>query len=160
MDFEDQLKKAITRGQEQGSLRKTNEEQKTLSEEFLKNRHAEFRLAMSEHIETCVKPLCDHFPGFQFETIYGTRGWGGAVYREDITRGKTGKSGSFYSRLEIYVRSANEFNVLNIAGKGTIQDKEYFNWNFFKDIPEVDIAEFKEHVDAWILVFAEKFASI
>ena len=160
MDFEEQLKNAINRGQEQGSQRKSSEEQKQLSEEYLKNRHAEFRLAVSDHIETCVRRLTEHFPGFQYETIYGDRGWGGAVFRDDITRGKSGKSGSFYSRLEISVRPMNEFNVLNISGKGMIHDKEYFNWNYFKDIPDVSVDDFKEKVDSWILIYAEKFASI
>lgn len=160
MDFEEQLKKAIGRGQEQGSVRKSSEEQKQLSAEYLKNRHAEFRLALSDYIESCIRRLTEHFPGFEYETIYGDRGWGGAVFRQDITRGKSGKSGSFYSRLEISVRPINEFNVLNISGKGTIHDKEYFTWNYFKDIPDVSIADFKEKVDHWILIYAEKFASM
>ena len=160
MDFEDQLKKAISRGQEHGSARKSSQEQKQHSEEFLKNRHAEFRLALSDYIETGVRKMTEHFPGFQYETIYGDRGWGGAVYRDDLKRGNTGRSGSFYSRLEISVRPLNEFNVVNVSGKGTIFDKEYFSWNFFKDIPEVTLDEFKEKVDSWILLYAEKFASM
>ncbi len=160
MDFEDQLKKAISRGQEHGSLRKSSADSKEQTEEFLKNRHAEFRLQLSEYIEAGVKKLSDHFPGFQFETVYGDRGWGGAVFRDDITRGKSGKSGSYYSRLEVTVRPFNEFKVLNISGKGTIHDKECFNWNYFKDIPDVSVDDFKEKIDSWILVYAEKFASI
>ena len=160
MDFDEQLKKAINRGQEQGSLRKSSEESKQLSEEYLKNRHAEFRLQLSDYIEAGVRRMGDHFPGFQYETVFGDRGWGGAVYRDDITRVKSGKSGSFYSRLEITVRPLNEFMVLNISGKGTIFDKEYFSWNFFKDIPDVSANEFKEKLDSWILVYAEKFASM
>ena len=160
MDFDEQLKKAIGRGQEQGSARKSSDEQKQLSAESLKNRHAEFRLEVSDYAESCVKRLVEHFPGFQYETVYGSRGWGGAVFRDDITRIKSGKSGSFYSRLEIAVRPMNEFNVLNVSGKGTIYDKEYFSWNFFRDIPDVTISEFKEKVDSWVLVYAEKFASL
>ena len=160
MNFEDQLKKAITRGQERGNLRRDSKEQDSLSAESMKNRHSANRLQLSEYIETGLRRLGDHFPGFEYETVYGNRGWGGAVFRDDITRGKTGKSGSFYSRLEITVRSLNEFNVLNITGKGTIQNKEYFSWNFFKDIPDVLIAEFEEKIDSWILVYAEKFASM
>ncbi|MCP4478722.1 MAG: hypothetical protein GY818_11585, partial [Planctomycetaceae bacterium] len=101
----------------------------------------------------------DHFPGFEYETIYGDRGWGGAVARDDITRAATGKSGSFFSRLELTVRPLNEFNVVNITGKGTIQNKEVFNWNYFKDIPETDRDEFAEKIDTWILQYAEQFAS-
>ena len=160
MSFEDQLKKAISRGQQHGSSRRENQEKETLSADALKNRHNEFRLKLSDHIETGVRRLEEHFPGFAFETLFGDRGWGGAVSRDDITRGKSGRSGSFYSRLEITVRPMNEYNVLNITGKGTIHNKELFNWNFFREIPEVSLEEFKEKVDSWILVYAEKFASL
>ena len=160
MSFEDQLKKAISRGQQHGSSRREHKEQELLSADALKNRHNEYRLKLSDHIETGVRKLEEHFPGFTFETLFGDRGWGGAVSRDDITRGKTGKSGSFYSRLEITVRPINDYNVLNITGKGTIQNKEEFNWNFFREIPEVSLEEFKKKVDSWILVYAEKFASL
>ena len=160
MSFEDQLKKAISRGQQQGSSRREHDEKEALSADALKNRHNEYRLKTSEYIESGVRKLEEHFPGFKFETLFGDRGWGGAVSRDDITRGKTGKSGSFYSRLEITVRPINEYNVLNICGKGTIQNKEEFNWNFFREISDVSLEEFTEKVDTWILVYAEKFASL
>jgi hypothetical protein len=160
MDFEDKLKKAILRGQNRGSSNRTSQQQKQLSLDELKNRHSEYRLSLSDYIEQGLKKLCEHFPGFEFETIYGERGWGGAIYRDDIRRDATGKTGSFYSRLEITVRPINEFNVLNIVGKGTIQNKEIFAWNFFKDIPEVSTEEFQKKTDTWILLYAEKFASM
>lgn len=160
MNFDDQLKKAINRGQERGHLRRQSEEQNLTSMESLKNRHNQLRLHLSDTIELGLKRLAEHFPGFRYETVYGDRGWGGAVFRDDITRGNTGKSGAFYSRLEITVRPLNEFNVLNISGKGTIHNKEYFNWNFFKDIPDISVQEFEEKIDSWILVYAEKFASL
>ena len=160
MSFEDQLRKAISRGQDQGTSRREANEQEQLNADALKNRHNQYRLQVSDHIEVGVKKLCEHFPGFTYETIYGDRGWGGAVYRDDITRGISGKSGSFYSRLEITVRPINEFNVLNISGKGTVHNREQFNWNFFREIQEVSIDDFKEKVDSWILVYAEKFASV
>ena len=111
------------------------------------------------YYEKSLKKLIDHFPGFEYETIYGDRGWGGAISRDDITRSAMGKSGSFFSRLELTVRPLNEFHVVNITGKGTIQNKEMFNWNYFKDIPETDSEEFKKKIDAWILQYAEQFAA-
>ena len=160
MNFEDRLRNAINRGQERGSQQRDSAEKELLSAESLKNRHTQYRLQLSDYIEAGLKRLVDHFPGFEYETIYGSRGWGGALFRDDITRGKTGKSGSFYSRLEIYVRPNNEFNVVNISGKGTIHNREYYNWNYFKDVQDVVIAEFEERVDSWILDYAEKFASM
>jgi len=160
MSFEDQLKKAISRGQQHGTTRRESEEQALLTAEAIKNLHNEYRLKLAEHIEIGSRKLAEHFPGFEFETLFGDRGWGGAVYRDDITRLTAGKSGSYYSRLEINVRPYNEYRVLNIAGKGTIHNKELFNWNFFREIAEVSLDEFMEKVDSWILVYAEKFASL
>lgn len=160
MDFDDALKNAILRGQDRGGSIRDSEHQKQLSEDELKNRHSKYRLVLSDYIEQVSKKLADHFPGFEYETIYGERGWGGAVYRDDIRRGASGKGGSFYSRLEITVRPMNEFNVVNIAGKGTIHNKEHFNWNFFKDVADVSTEEFQKKIDSWILLYAEKFASM
>ncbi|MCH2178119.1 MAG: hypothetical protein MK106_04875 [Mariniblastus sp.] len=159
MDFEQELKKAIDRGEERSSQRKGDQQQKKLSREELKNRHNEYRLNLSDHIEKSLKKLIEHFPGFEYETLYGDRGWGGAIARDDITRSAAGKSGSFFSRLELTVRPLNEFNVVNISGKGTIQNKEIFNWNHFKDIPETDGDEFTKKIDTWILQYAEQFAA-
>lgn len=160
MNFDDQLKQAIHRGQETASRNRDSSEQQALTADALRNMHNQHRLALSDYIETGLRRLVEHFPGFRYETIYGDRGWGGALFRDDITRIGGGQTGSFYSRLELTVRPLNEFNVVNIAGKGTIQNREYFNWNFFRDIPDVAIDEFEKQIDAWILVYAEKFASM
>ena len=75
---------------------KNEADQKALnSKEQIRNRHTEFRLSLSEYIETGLNKLANHFPGFQYETIYGHRGWGGAVARNDIDRGPDGRTGTF-----------------------------------------------------------------
>ena len=76
-----------------------------------------------------------------------------------IDRGPDGRAGSFFSRVELTVRPPNEFNVVNIAGKGTIRDKEIFNWNYFEDVLEADQDDFKAKIDKWVLEFAEQFAT-
>lgn len=160
MDFDDALKNAILRGQDRAGSLRDSEHKKQLSIDELKNRHSKYRLSLSDYTEHGLKKLADHFPGFEYETIYGSRGWGGAVFRDDIRRGASGKGGSFYSRLEVTVRPMNEFNVVNIIGKGTIHNKEIFNWNFFKDVADVSEEEFQKKIDSWILAYAEKFASV
>ncbi len=154
MDFEKQLKSAIDRGKSRGDAEAKAEKEKKLSETDLRSRHVEFRLGLSEHIEQGLKQLCEHFPGFDYETLIGEKGWGGRLSRDDLNRG-----GSFYSRVEIAVRPINEFNVVNITGKGTIKNKEVFNWNHFEDIPDGVMEEFQKKIDSWILMYAEKFAS-
>ena len=159
MDFESELEKAIQRGNSIGKANVEADKQALNTKEQLRNRHTEFRLNLSEHIEAGFRKLANHFPGFEYETIYGHRGWGGAVARNDIDRGPDGKAGSFFSRVEITVRPQNEFNVVNICGKGAIRDKEIFTWNHFVDIAEADQADFKSTIDKWILEYAEQFAA-
>lgn len=159
MDFESELEAAIKRGQQRVELRQHSARQAELSVEEFRNRHNEFRLNLSEHIELGLKKLANHFPGFDYETIYGSRGWGGAVSRNDIDRGPKGRAGSFFSRLELTVRPPNEFNVVNIAGKGTIRDKELFNWNHYENIIDAKQSAFEKMIDKWMLEFAELFAA-
>lgn len=159
MDFDDELEKAIERGQQRSQTRSATAKQEALTAEEIRSAHTAFRLQLSEHIEKCLQRLANHFPGFDYETVYGSRGWGGAVSRNDLQRGPDGKAGSFFSRIELTVRPQNEFNVLNIAGKGTIRDKEMFTWNHFEDVLESDQAEFEKRIDAWVLQYAEQFAA-
>ena len=79
--------------------------------------------------------------------------------RQDIDRGPDGRAGSFFTRVEITVRPQNEFNVVNIAGKGTIRDKEIFSWNYFEEIEHAKQETFETMLDKWILQFAETFAA-
>lgn len=159
MDFESELEKAIQRGNSMGKAKNEADQKALNSKEQIRNRHTEFRLSLSEYIETGLNKLANHFPGFQYETIYGHRGWGGAVARNDIDRGPDGRTGTFFSRVEITVRQQNEFNVVNIAGKGAIRDKEIFTWNHFVDIVDAEQDDFKATIDKWILEYAEQFAA-
>lgn len=154
MDFDKQLQSAIERGKNRGDAEAEAKREKKLSKEELRNRHTEFRLKLSEHIEHGLKKLCEHFPGFDYETIYGEKGWGGGLSRDDLNRG-----GSYFSRVEVMVRPLNEFNVVNISGKGTIHNKEVFAWNHFEEIPTSELDDFVAKIDSWILMYAEKFAA-
>ncbi len=159
MDFEDQLKAAIERGSQKNASRRETEKQAAMSKEDLRNRHNDFRLNLSEYIDKGLHKMAAHFPGFAYETIYGHRGWGGALYREDLALGPDGRGGAFFSRLEITVRPQNEFNVVNITGKGTIKDKEIFSWNHFKELEVATLEEFYSEIDKWMLQYAEHFAA-
>ena len=154
-DFGSRLKQAIDRGQKRAAAQSAADQKKQLSESEVKNRHNQFRLQLSEHIEGEIKQLVSHFPGFQFETLYGDRGWGGAVYRDDLRQGKQ----AFYSRLELTVRPLNKYHVVDIAAKGTIRNKEIFSRNYYEDIQVASLEKFMELIDAWILEYAEQFAA-
>ena len=65
-----------------------SENERALSEEELKRLHSQYRLQLSEHIERCLSTLPGHFPGFRFETVVAERGWGAAVFRDDLAPGR------------------------------------------------------------------------
>ncbi len=153
-DFEEQIKQAIDRGRVRHEARNAAEQAKKLSEEEIRSRHAQFRLQLSEHIEAGLKKIASHFPGFRYETIYGDRGWGGALSRDDMVRG-----GAKYSRLEVVVRPINEYHVVNLTGKGTVRNRELFAWNHFEEISQADENRLIALVDGWMLQYAEQFAA-
>ena len=159
MNFEERLQKAIDRGTDRRNQQTDQAESAALSEEELKRLHSSQRLELSEHIEQCTAQVVNHFPGFQSETIYGDRGWGVAISRDDFNVSKRGERDNSYSRLEMTIRPFASYHVVDLAAKGTIRNKEVFNRNHFEKIQDVDIATFRELIDAWVLEFAELYAA-
>jgi hypothetical protein len=158
MEFEDRLRKAIERGTQRGDAAAREARARQMSEEEWRRLHSQYRLQLSEHIEDCLKRLPNYFPGFQCETVFGDRGWGAACSRDDIRLSHRGR-GTDYSRCEITVRPYSSLHVLELAGKGTIHNKEVFARNYFEELAEVDIQKFLQLVDAWALEYAEMYAS-
>jgi hypothetical protein len=159
MGFEDRLRKAIERGQHRSDAKRDEQRARQLSEDELKSLHTKYRLALSDHIETCVQGVPQHFPGFRVETMYGDRGWGAACSRDDLRLGPAGRRGNDYSRLELTIRPYSPLQVLELAGKGTIHNKECFNRTYFEKLADVDPDKFQELIDAWVLEYAELYAA-
>lgn len=158
MSFDDRLRQAIERGQRRGDAAAREHAARQMSEEDFRRLHSQHRLALSEHIEACVKRLPSYFPGFQYETMYGDRGWGGACFRDDlrITRGQRTTD---YSRLEMTIRPYSSLHVLDLAAKGTVHNKEVFNRNYFEQLEMADPQKFSELIDVWVLEYAEMYAA-
>jgi hypothetical protein len=97
VSFDDRLKQAIERGQQRGEARAHQLRSRALTEEELKRLHSQYRLDLSEHIESCITRLPNHFPGFQYETMFGDRGWGAPASRRPAS---VGNRTTVYSRLE------------------------------------------------------------
>ncbi len=159
MDFEQRLHSAVQRGLRRSDARAQEAAARALSEDELKSLHTKYRLQFSEHIERCMQKLPDHFPGFQYETVFGERGWGGACSRDDFARAQDGKRGSLYSRLEMTIRPYSQVGVVELVAKGAIRNKETFNRKHFKKIADVDEEEFTNLVDHWVLEYAEQYAA-
>ena len=84
MDFDKRLAKAVQRGNVKSERQAAEQQAEALSEEECRRLHTQYRLDLNEHIESCLRKLLDHFPGFQYEAILGDRGWGGGVSRDDV----------------------------------------------------------------------------
>ena len=158
MDFHSRLQKAIERGHRRGDEQARAEIAKALSEEECKRLHSQYRLALSEHIESCIRELPRNFPGFRVETLYGERGWGAAGTRDDLAL-ESGRRSEYFSRLEMTVRPYSPLHVLELTAKGTVRNKELFNRTHFQLLSDVDLDDFETRVDNWTLEYAELYAS-
>jgi hypothetical protein len=158
MTFDDRLRQAIERGQKRSEILAREAAAKALTEDEYRRLHSQLRLTLSEQIESCLKRLQNCFPGFQYETMYGDRGWGGACFRDDLvlTRGSRTTN---YSRLEVTVRPYSAVHVLDLAAKGTIRNREAFNRNYFEELATADEPKFRDLIDAWVLEYAELYAA-
>jgi hypothetical protein len=158
-DFQKRLEKAIERGHRASDARAQAEAEKALSEQELRRLHTQYRLEVSEHIETCLRDVVRHVPGFRMEPVVSERGWGAAVSRDDFQPGRRREPAARFSRLEMVVRPVSEYFVLELGAKATIRDKECFNRTNYQRLAEVDLASFTGLVDLWVLEFAELYAA-
>lgn len=158
MEFERRLQRAIERGQRKGDARARASAEQAENEEELKRLHSQYRLELSEHIESCLRQLPDHFPGFRYETVVGDRGWGAAVSRDDAGRGRDSGRSNFFSRLEMTIRPFSAYHVLELSAKGTIRNKEIYNRTHYQRLTEADPKSFLEMIDLWVLEYAELYA--
>jgi hypothetical protein len=158
MDFESRLHNAIERGHRRADERAQAAELKALSDEELKRLHSQHRLQLSERIEKCIAELPRHFPGFRLETLYGDRGWGAAATRDDLSI-ESGRRSEQFSRLEMTIRPFSHLQVLELAAKGTVRNKELFNRSHFQKLQDVDLDDYLSKIENWTLEYAELYAS-
>jgi hypothetical protein len=158
MEFHERLEKAIQRGHRAGDARARAREERALNEKEIARLHSQYRLDVSERIERCLRQVSDQFPGFRFETLYGEKGWGAAISRDDL-RVRDQRRTNLFSRLEMVIRPPNEYQVLELAAKGTVNNREIFNRSQYQQLTEVDLTTFHEWVDNWSLEFAELYAA-
>ncbi len=159
MDFEKRLQKAIERGRRLSDLRAQEEMRRRLSEQELRRLHGQYRIALNERIEQCLRNLAEELPGFQVEPVVSDRGWGAAVTRDDFARPSSGSKENRFSRLEILVSPWTPSALLELRAKATVHNKELFYRSHYQPIPEVDLDSFVERIDQWVLEFAEAYAA-
>jgi len=158
MSFRERLQRASERGKQVRAAQQNEAAAKALSEEECRRRHSQYRLALTEHIETCLREMADNFPGFRLETIVDESGWGAAASRDDI-RLESGRRGTFFSRLQIVIGPYNTYHVLDIAAKGTVRNKEVLARTHYQPLAGVDMESFREMVERWVLDYAELYSA-
>lgn len=159
MDFEKRLQQAIQRGQREKEARGRREAAEALSEEQLRRLHTQYRLALTEHIEQCLRKLAEHFPGFRFETLMRPEGWGAQISRDDLRVGPGRRRSNEYSRLLLLVKPYSSAHILELTAKATVRNKELFNRSHYQFLADADLDSFREVIDLWVLEFAEKYTA-
>lgn len=159
MDFEGRLQRAIQRGQQSKASADQQRQQAAMSEEECKSLHSRCRLDLSEHVEHCLKRVADAFPGFDYQSVMTTDGWGAKVSRDDIEGGAGRPLTKRYSRMEMLVRPFSASHILELVARGTIRNKEVVSRNHFQFLAEVDLDGFRELINQWILEYVEKFSA-
>ncbi|MBI1248540.1 hypothetical protein GC197_11960 [bacterium] len=157
-DFEDRLKRAVERGEKRSDAKRRAAQQAAMSEEQYRDLHSQLRLRLSDYIEKCLRKIPNHFPGFQYETLFGDQGWGGACVRDDLDLTK-GKRQNLYSRIELAIRPYSSVHVLELAAKGMIRNKELFNRTHYEKLGEVEEEDFRDLIDLWIVEYAEQYSA-
>lgn len=157
-EFSKRLESAINRGKEVANQKASDQREREQSEEELRERHSECRLTLCERIEKTINQLADHFPGFRAESVYDDDGWGSAAFRENLHI-ENGRRSTRFSRFEIVVRPCTDLLVLDIKGKGTVNNREVFNSSHYRKIAEVELPDFEKCIEAWSLHFAELYAA-
>ena len=157
-NFDERLQKAINRGQDSRAAEGQAAGKKEATKEELRSLHSQLRLALSEHIEGCLKKLCDHFPGFDFSTVVNEDGWGARITRDDINLGQ-GNHRNLYSRLEMLVKPFSDAHILELTTKGTIRNKESLNRNNFRFLTEATEEALIEIIDNLVIEFAQQYSA-
>lgn len=158
MNFRERLQRAAERGKQARAAHLNEAAARALSEEECRRLHSQYRLALTEYIENCLRELADNFPGFRYETIVDETGWGGAVNRDDVSFG-AGRRGSLFSRLQLVVSPFGKYHVLELAAKGTVRNKEVLSRNHYQRLADVDLESFRELAELWVLDYAELFSA-
>jgi hypothetical protein len=158
MSFKERLQRATERGKQTRAAQLNEEAAKALSEEECRRLHSQYRLALMDDIEKCLRELADNLPGFRLESVMDESGWGSVVSRDDVSIGG-GRRGDFFSRLRFVVSPYGRYHVLEIGAKGTVRNKEVLTRNHYERLAEVDLESFRELIERWVLEYAELYAA-
>ena len=159
MNFDQRLERAIERGQQHRSAQVREQAERAMTEDECKNLHSKARLELSENIESCLRKLVEHFPGFDFESVVGAEGWGAKISRDDLAPGDGKPLNKYYSRLEMVIRPYSASRIVELIARGTIRNKEVLSRTHYQQLAQLDLEGFRDLIDQWVLEYAEKFSA-
>lgn len=158
MDFRERLQRATERGHQVREAKAQAEAAKALSEEECRRLHSGYRLELSDHIESCLKQLADHFPGFRYTPVADEKGWGASITRDDLSL-NSGRRDNLFSRMTITVAPHNQYHVLAIEARGAIRNRESFTRSHFQHLKDADLDSFRQLIEYWVLEYTEVYAA-
>ena len=159
MNFEDRLRRAIERGEKTRDARGRAALARELSQEELRTLHSQYRLELTDYVETCLKKLADHIPGFNYQSVVSDEGWGARLTRDDLHLAPGKSPETRYSRLEVLISPFGTAGILEMVVKGTVRNREVVNRKHYQKLDDFDVESFKELVDLRILEFAELYSA-
>ncbi|MFV0444143.1 MAG: hypothetical protein ACK5Q5_11290 [Planctomycetaceae bacterium] len=159
MEFEQRLQRAIQRGEQTRSSRDEARQAERLSSAELRDLYSQARLQLSEHIESCLRKLADHFPGYRYDSILGDTGWGSRITRDDLQLARGQSPSNQYSRLELTITPLGSQPIIELVAKGTIRNREVLSRRHYQQLEQVDTQSFSELIDLWVLEYAEQYAA-
>jgi hypothetical protein len=159
MEFEDRLRRAIERGEKIRDDLGRAALEKELSLEELRTLHSRYRLEVTEHIESCLKKLADHVPGFKYQSVMNDDGWGGRLTRDDLHLVPGKPPETRYSRLEVLISPFTPSGILELVVKGTVRNREVVSRKHFQKLADFDQLAFLDLIDLRVLEFAEVYST-
>lgn len=159
MEFEQRLQRAIQRGEQTRIARDEERASRQMSTEEQRTAHNAARIDLSERIEICLRKLAETFPGFRYESVFGERGWGARIHRDDLQLQRGNPSSNLYSRLELLVTPLGTAPIVELVAKGTIRNREVLQRRHFQQLEQLDLQSFAELIDLWVLEYAELYAA-
>ncbi|MBA4031147.1 MAG: hypothetical protein C0478_09705 [Planctomyces sp.] len=158
--FEDRLAKAIQRGNRQREEEGSQRAKAARTDEDYRQQHGSLRIELSDHIESAIKKMVSHFPGFNFKTVVSPDGWGAHASRDDVAGTNRRDVTQLYSYLEILVRPySSTARIIDVVVRGTIRNKEILRRNEFSLLDEADPTNLRALIDQWVVQYAERYAA-
>ncbi len=159
-NFEERLSQAIQRGNRQREEAGSQRARAARTDEDYRQQHGALRIELSDQIETAIRKMVKHFPGFNFRTVISPDGWGAHASRDDVSGTTRRDVTQLYSYLEILVRPYNSSaRIIDLVVRGTIRNKEILRKNEFNLLDEANTEQLKNIIDQWVVQYAERYAA-